>query len=95
MIDVSGEEALYLLEGAAHGRLVYEQREATALRPASPVRECGRLIVRTPAPPAAALLGRVTVTCHADHLGPKTGTGWAMTASGPAEAITDPDESAH
>ncbi|MEU7182150.1 MULTISPECIES: pyridoxamine 5'-phosphate oxidase family protein [Streptomyces] len=94
MIDVSGEEALYLLEGASQGRLVYEQRDATALRPASHVLEYGRLIVRAPAP-AAAFCGRITVTYHADRIHPVAGTGWAVTAAGPAEVVTDGDEGAH
>ncbi|MFF4948636.1 pyridoxamine 5'-phosphate oxidase family protein [Streptomyces chattanoogensis] len=94
MVDISGEEALYLLEGASQGRLVYEQRDTTALRPASHVLEYGRLIVRTPIP-AAALSGRVTVTYHADQINPTTGTGWAVTASGVAEAVTNQDEATH
>ncbi|MGD3109850.1 pyridoxamine 5'-phosphate oxidase family protein [Streptomyces sp. YGL11-2] len=94
MLDISGEEALYLLAGTTQGRLMYEQREVTAVRPASHVLEYGRLIVRTPLP-AAALTGRGTVTYHADHIHPTTGTGWAVTASGPAEVITEQGEVAH
>ncbi|WP_443033135.1 pyridoxamine 5'-phosphate oxidase family protein [Streptomyces sp. A1-5] len=94
MVDISGEEALYLLGGASLGRLVYEQREAIAIRPASHVLEYGRLIVRTPVP-AAALSARVAVTYHADQINPTTGTGWAVTASGLAEAVTDEGEAAH
>ncbi|MEV0375454.1 pyridoxamine 5'-phosphate oxidase family protein [Streptomyces sp. NPDC050636] len=94
MIDVSGEEALYLLEGACQGRLMYDQRGVTAVRPASHVLEYGRLIVRAPAP-TASLFGRVTVTYHADQIHPVTGSGWAVTASGLAEVITNEDEAAH
>ncbi|MFC5720933.1 pyridoxamine 5'-phosphate oxidase family protein [Streptomyces gamaensis] len=94
MIDVSGEEAWYLLGGASQGRMLYEQRDALAVRPACHVLEYGRLIVRTPAP-GAALSGRVHVTYHCDQLHPATGTGWAVTAAGPAEPVTDPDEAAH
>ncbi|GAU69188.1 hypothetical protein SSP35_11_00070 [Streptomyces sp. NBRC 110611] len=94
MVDISGEEALYLLEGASQGRLMYEQRELTAVRPASHVLEYGRLILRTPVP-AGALSGRIAVTYHADQINPATGTGWAVTASGPAEVIAAGDEAAH
>ncbi|MFI9202585.1 pyridoxamine 5'-phosphate oxidase family protein [Streptomyces sp. NPDC053048] len=94
MVDVSGEEALYLLGGGTQGRLMYEQREAIAVRPASHVLEYGRLIVRAPAP-TAALATRTTVTYHCDYLHPNTGTGWAVTATGLAELITHPDEAAH
>ncbi|MFF4603140.1 pyridoxamine 5'-phosphate oxidase family protein [Streptomyces sp. NPDC001339] len=94
MVDISGEEALYLLEGASQGRLIHEQRQVTAIRPASHVLEYGRLIVRTPVP-AALLSGPVAVTYHADQINPTTGTGWAVTASGPAEVVTNTDEAAH
>ncbi|RLU92207.1 hypothetical protein CTZ27_20390 [Streptomyces griseocarneus] len=94
MLDVSGEEALYLLGGAAQGRLLYEQRDVTAVRPASHALEYGRLIVRAPVPDAALATG-ATVTYHCDLLHPATGTGWAVTATGPAELITHPDEAAH
>ncbi|MFF4407542.1 pyridoxamine 5'-phosphate oxidase family protein [Streptomyces sp. NPDC001262] len=94
MLDVSGEEAWYLLGGASQGRMLYEQRDTIAVRPASHVLEYGRLIVRTPAA-HTALTNRVSVTYHCDCLHPNTGTGWAVTATGPAEPITDPDEAAH
>ncbi|MFI1198861.1 pyridoxamine 5'-phosphate oxidase family protein [Streptomyces sp. BHT-5-2] len=94
MVDISGEEALYLLAGASLGRLVYEQRDVIAVRPAVHVLEYGRLIVRTPVP-AATLAARVTVTYHADQINPTTGTGWAVSASGLAEVVTDPGETGH
>ncbi|MCC3771209.1 pyridoxamine 5'-phosphate oxidase family protein [Streptomyces sp. UNOC14_S4] len=98
MVDVSGEEALYLLGGAAQGRLLYEQRDIVAVRPASHILEYGRLIVRAPVPDAAlaaGATGAITVTYHCDSLHPTTGTGWAVTATGLAELITHPDEAAH
>ncbi|MFH8789277.1 pyridoxamine 5'-phosphate oxidase family protein [Streptomyces roseoverticillatus] len=94
VIDVSGEEAWYLLGGASQGRMMYEQRDTIAVRPASHLLEYGRLIVRAPAS-GAVLSARVSVTYHCDYIHPNTGTGWAVTASGPAEAITNPDEAAH
>ncbi|GGY07511.1 pyridoxamine 5'-phosphate oxidase family protein [Streptomyces hiroshimensis] len=94
MFEVSGEEAWYLLGGVSQGRIVYEQRDAVAVRPACHVLEYGRLVIRTPAS-SAALFGRVTVTYHCDYLHPDTGTGWAVTAGGLAEVITSPDEAAH
>jgi hypothetical protein len=92
MTEISGPEALWLLEGAAGGRLVYVQREAAVVRPACHVLEYGRLIVRAPAP-AAALGG--SVAYHADQVNAASGHGWSVTATGPAEVITDPDEAAH
>ena len=95
MIEVSGAEALWLLEGVTGGRLVYVQRDVPMVRPAAHVLEYGRLIVRTPVA-ATALSGTSTVvTYHADHLHSVTGRGWSVTASGPAEVITDPNEAAH
>ncbi|MFF2852840.1 pyridoxamine 5'-phosphate oxidase family protein [Streptomyces sp. NPDC058001] len=94
MLEVSGTEALWLLEGSAQGRLVYVQRENAVLRPAVHVLHYGRLIVRSPAQ-AAALSGRTTLTYQADEIKVADGTGWTVTATGPAEVSTDPDEAAH
>jgi hypothetical protein len=64
MIEVSGTEALWLLEGSAQGRLVHIQREVAVVRPAAHVMEYGRLIRprprtsrRHPRPRAADLPG--------------------------------------
>ncbi|NUK05254.1 pyridoxamine 5'-phosphate oxidase family protein [Streptomyces lunaelactis] len=94
MVEVSGTEALWLLEGAAQGRLVYIQRESSVIRPAVHLLQYGRLIVRTPAQ-ATALSDRATLTYHADEIRVAGGTGWTVTATGPAEVITDADEAAH
>ncbi|MDI9886426.1 pyridoxamine 5'-phosphate oxidase family protein [Streptomyces sp. HNM0645] len=94
MVEISGTEALWLLEGAAQGRLVYVQRETAMVRPAVHLLQYGRLVVRTPAQ-AAAVTGRTVLTYHADEIRGAGGTGWTVTAAGPAEAITDPDEAAH
>ncbi|MDX3242903.1 pyridoxamine 5'-phosphate oxidase family protein [Streptomyces sp. ME18-1-4] len=91
MVEVSGAEALWLLEGSSLGRLMYAQREATAIRPARHVWEYGRLVVRTPVPAAAV---PATATYHVDEIRAVPGTGWTVTLSGPAEVITDPDEAA-
>jgi hypothetical protein len=92
MTEVSGAEALWLLEGSSLGRLVYVQREQAVIRPARHVWEFGCLIVRTPTPAAAV---SATATYHVDEMGAATGTGWTVTATGPAEAIRDPHEAAH
>ncbi|MGI5254165.1 pyridoxamine 5'-phosphate oxidase family protein [Actinacidiphila glaucinigra] len=94
MVEVSGTEALWLLESAAQGRLVYLRREVAVVRPAVHVLQYGRLIVRTPAQ-EAALAGRGLLTYHADEIRVAGGTGWTVTATGPAGVITDPDEAAH
>ncbi|MFJ3307301.1 pyridoxamine 5'-phosphate oxidase family protein [Streptomyces sp. NPDC086549] len=92
MVEVSGAEALWLLEGSSSGRLVYAQRDLTVIRPARHVWEYGRLVVRTPAPAAAV---PTAATYHVDEIRAVPGTGWTVTVSGPAEVITDPDEAAH
>jgi hypothetical protein len=92
MVEVSGAEALWLLEGSSLGRLVYAQREPTVVRPARHVWEYGRLVVRTPVPAAAV---PATATYHVDEIQAVPGTGWTVTCSGPAEVITDPDEASH
>ncbi|EST35681.1 pyridoxamine 5'-phosphate oxidase family protein [Streptomyces roseochromogenus] len=92
MAEVSGAEALWLLEGAELGRLVFVQRDVAVVRPARHVWEYGRLIVRTPVQPAVVPL---SASYHADDIQQATGTGWTVTATGPAEVINDPDEAAH
>ncbi|WP_314219396.1 pyridoxamine 5'-phosphate oxidase family protein [Streptomyces zaehneri] len=94
LVEVSGTEALWLLESAVQGRLVYVRRELPVLRPAVHVLEYGRLIVRTPAQ-AAALSVRASLTYQSDEIRVAGGTGWTVTATGPAEVITDLDEAAH
>lgn len=92
MVEVSGAEALWLLEGSALGRLVYPQRGVAALRPGRHTWEYGLLVVRTPAPAAAI---PATATYHVDEVRAATGTGWSITVAGPVGVITDPDEAAH
>lgn len=92
MTEVSGAEALWLLEGSGLGRLVFVQRESVVVRPARHVWEYGRLIVRAPVQAAAV---PTTATYHVDEVRAATGTGWTVTAAGPADVITDPDEAAH
>ncbi|MEV1069669.1 pyridoxamine 5'-phosphate oxidase family protein [Streptomyces sp. NPDC050263] len=92
MVEVSGAEALWLVEGSSLGRLVYAQRGLTAVRPARHVGEYGRLIVR--APVQAAVVPEA-VTYQVDEIRVAAGTGWTVTVSGSAEMITDPNEVAH
>ncbi|MFF4257897.1 pyridoxamine 5'-phosphate oxidase family protein [Streptomyces sp. NPDC001663] len=92
MSEVSGAEAVWLLEGSGLGRLVYVQREQAVVRPARHVWEFGSLIARTPTPAAAVPL---SVTYQVDEVGAETGTGWTVTATGKADVITDTDEAAH
>lgn len=94
MVEVSGTEALWLLESAAQGRLVHLRHETVVIRPAVHVLRYGRLIVRTPAR-RTELTGRGPLTYHADEIRVAGGTGWTLTVTGPAEAITDTDEVAH
>lgn len=94
MIEVSGTEALWLLEGSSQGRLVYVQREQAVIRPATHVMAYGRLVVRAPVQ-AAAALARNLLTYQVNDVHSPAGTGWTVTACGPADVITDPDEAAH
>ncbi|MFB6613324.1 pyridoxamine 5'-phosphate oxidase family protein [Streptomyces sp. NPDC085524] len=94
LIEVSGTEALWLLEGSGQGRLVYIQREIAMVRPATHVMEYGRLIVRVPVQ-SAAVLGRSLLTYQVDEINSATGTGWMVTAHGPADVIGNPVEAAH
>lgn len=92
MAEVSGAEALWLLEDSSMGRLVYAQRDVTIVRPGRHAWEYGRLVVRTPAPAAAVPM---TATYHVDEIRAVAGTGWSVTVTGPVDMITDPDEAAY
>ncbi|WP_327714251.1 pyridoxamine 5'-phosphate oxidase family protein [Streptomyces sp. NBC_00490] len=92
MADVSGAEALWLLEGSSLGRLVYARRDLTTIRPGRHTWEYGRLVVRTPAPAAAVPLA---ATYHVDEIRAVAGTGWSVTVTGPVDVITDPEEAAY
>ncbi|MFC5219982.1 pyridoxamine 5'-phosphate oxidase family protein [Streptomyces coerulescens] len=92
MAEVSGAEALWLLEGSSLGRLAYPQRGQIVVRPARHVWEYGRLIVRVP---VQAAVVPEAVTYQVDDIRVVAGTGWTVTLSGPAEVIGDPDEAAH
>ncbi|QDQ09453.1 pyridoxamine 5'-phosphate oxidase family protein [Streptomyces spectabilis] len=94
LVEVSGAEALYLLEGSRTGRLVYVHKGTAALRPAAHLLAYGRLVVRTPVP-ETALPDRIGVTYHVDDIRTAIGTGWSVSASGPVEFVSDPDELAH
>jgi hypothetical protein len=92
LVELTGAEALWLLEGATTGRLVFTLRGLPALRPAAHILEHGTLIVRAPVP-ATALTVRggnpAILVYHADEVDPITGRGWAVTATGPAEPVLD------
>ncbi|WP_217562093.1 pyridoxamine 5'-phosphate oxidase family protein [Streptomyces sp. GbtcB6] len=92
MVEVSGAEALWLVEGSSLGRLVFVQRELTVVRPARHVWEYGRLVVRTPVQAAAV---PTTATYQVDEVRAVSGTGWTVTVTGPADVVTDAHEAAH
>ncbi|MCB5163926.1 pyridoxamine 5'-phosphate oxidase family protein [Streptomyces bambusae] len=94
MLEMSGTEALWLLEGAGAGHLVYVQREQAVVRPACHVLEHGRLIVRAPVQPLV-VLSRTVLTYHCEDVRHPDGIGWTVTAHGPADPVTDRDEAAH
>ncbi|MFF9772649.1 pyridoxamine 5'-phosphate oxidase family protein [Streptomyces sp. NPDC013978] len=92
LVEISGTEALWLLEGSSLGRLLHQQRQLTVVRPARHVWEYGRLIVRAPVQAAAM---PATVTYHVDEIRAVHGTGWTVTVHGPADVLGEPDETDH
>jgi hypothetical protein len=98
LVEVSGAEALWLLEGTRIGRLVFTLRGLPAIRPAGHVLEHGTLVVRAAVPIAALTIpggGPAVLSYHADEVDPGSGRGWTVTAHGPAEPLTDPHAEAH
>lgn len=87
MTEVPGTEALWLLAGASHGRLVYVRRENAVVRPAVHVLEYGRLTVRAPVQAAALSGGAAALTYHADEIRTADGTGWSVTATGDRKSV--------
>ncbi|MFI2300275.1 pyridoxamine 5'-phosphate oxidase family protein [Actinacidiphila glaucinigra] len=94
MTDLTGAEALWLLEGARSGRLVYVPRGTVLVRPAVHVLEYGALVVRAPVPLSAVTQGG-DVTYHCERFHRTSGTGWSVTATGPAQELADAHETAH
>ncbi|MDX2817179.1 pyridoxamine 5'-phosphate oxidase family protein [Streptomyces sp. NPDC006207] len=94
MTDLTGAEALWLLEGAGNGRLVYPLRGTVVVRPAVHVLEYGALVVRAPVPLTTVTRGG-DVTYHCDRFHRTSGTGWSVTATGPAQDLADAHEAAH
>ncbi|MGC5003560.1 pyridoxamine 5'-phosphate oxidase family protein [Streptomyces sp. NBC_00353] len=94
MVEVPGSEALWLLEGGAQGHVGYVRREIPVVRPPVHILEYGCLIVRTPAQ-TTTLACRPSLSHRADEIKTAGGIGWTVTATGPAEIITDPDEAGH
>ncbi|MFJ3667259.1 pyridoxamine 5'-phosphate oxidase family protein [Streptomyces sp. NPDC090106] len=92
MVELSGAEALWLVEGSRLGRLVLVQRELAVVRPAGHALEYGRLVVRTPVQGAAV---PTTATYQVDEVREASGTGWTVNVTGPADIVTDPHEVAH
>lgn len=94
MTEVPSSEAPWPVEAGAQGHLMYVRCETPAVRPAVHILEHGRLIMRTPTQ-ATALVCRPSLSCHADELKTAGGVGWTVTATGPAEIITDPRKTDH
>ncbi|MEU2155737.1 pyridoxamine 5'-phosphate oxidase family protein [Streptomyces sp. NPDC019396] len=94
MLEISGTEALWLLEDAHTGRLVYIQRNQAMIRPACHLLEHGQLIVRAPVQPLI-VHSRTALTYHCENIQHPAGTGWTLTTHGPGDPITDPYEEAH
>ncbi|MFE1951051.1 MULTISPECIES: pyridoxamine 5'-phosphate oxidase family protein [Streptomyces] len=92
MVEVSGAEALWLLEGSSRGRLVYVRRDQAVVRPARHLWGTGRLLVRAPAA-VGVLPGAVSY--HVDEVDERTGEGWTVTVTGPVDTVTEPHEAAH
>lgn len=98
LVEVSGAEALWLLEGSTLGRLVFTLHGLPAIRPARHSLEHGTLVVRAAIPPAALSTpagGPAILAYHADDIDPATAHGWSVTALGPAEPVADPHIEAH
>ncbi|MFE9255299.1 pyridoxamine 5'-phosphate oxidase family protein [Streptomyces sp. NPDC006879] len=93
MTELSGAEALWLLGGTTEGRLVYLRGAHAQVRPGLHTLEHGLLVVR--APVQRAVVGRETLTYHADKPATAESEGWSVSAHGPAEVVDDPDEAAH
>lgn len=96
MTEVSGAEALWMLGGVRTGRLIFTVDHVPGVRPARHLVENGTVVVRVPLPPAVLTRGQGRpdlLVYQADDVD-ATG-GWQVTATGPAEPVTHPDEAAH
>ncbi|WP_225801718.1 pyridoxamine 5'-phosphate oxidase family protein [Streptomyces sp. NK15101] len=92
LVEMPGAEALWLLEGGKHGRLVLIRRGEPFVRPAVHIWTHGHLVVRTPVQATAV---PSTVTYQVDRFPAPSASGWSISVTGPATEITEPHEAAH
>ncbi|MFD0372102.1 pyridoxamine 5'-phosphate oxidase family protein [Streptomyces sp. NPDC059071] len=92
LVEMSGAEALWLLEGSRRGRLVLIRRGEPLVRPAVHTWTRGHLVVRAPVQAAAV---PPSVTYHVDELPGRAASGWSVSVTGPASEVTEPHEAAH
>ncbi|KOG14712.1 MULTISPECIES: pyridoxamine 5'-phosphate oxidase family protein, partial [Streptomyces] len=91
LAEMSGAEALWLLEGSARGRLVLLRRGEPVVRPAAHL-DARHLVVRAPVQAASV---PPAVTYQVDDLPGSAVPGWSITVMGPATEIAEPHEAAH
>ncbi|WP_324199068.1 pyridoxamine 5'-phosphate oxidase family protein [Nocardia amamiensis] len=96
VVELDRAEAMWLLESAPLGRVVFTRDALPAIRPVNHlVEDGGVIIVRTQliSRLSSAVRGNspVVVAYEADDIDPVRRVGWSVVVTGLAHTITDPD----
>ncbi len=91
--QLSRDECLQLMASVPVGRVIYTRRALPAVELVNFALDHGDIVIRTDRSGklAAAARGAV-VAFEADCLDPAHQVGWSVTAIGPSQEVTDPDE---
>ncbi len=91
--QLSRDECLQLMASVPVGRVIYTRRALPAVELVNFALDQGDIVIRTDRSGklAAAARGAV-VAFEADCLDPAHQAGWSVTAIGPSQEVTDPDE---
>ena len=91
--QLSRDECLQLMASVPVGRVIYTRRALPAVELVNFALDQGEIVIRTDRSGklAAAARGAV-VAFEADCLDPAHQAGWSVTAIGPSQEVTDPEE---
>lgn len=96
VIELDHDEAMRLLAGIDHGRVVFTHHALPAIRVVNHLVDEGRVIVRTRLTTTVSTVVRlstkagVVVAYEADDLDPRRRSGWSVVVTGWATTVTNP-----
>lgn len=97
-VEIDRAEAMRLLAGVDHGRVVFDHQALPTIRLVNHLVDDDQIIVRTRLTATVSTVVRlsndagVVVAYEADELDPERRTGWSVVVTGWANTITDPEQ---